>query len=76
MKATIMAYVTIIVGILALLMGIGLLMAFPIKWTWNATMPYLFGLQTLTWGKAWCLAFLSSCLIRSLNYGTLFNNKK
>ena len=45
--------------------GIGLLLAFPIKWTWNATMPYLFALPTLTWGKAWCLNFLFTCFLKS-----------
>ncbi len=53
------------VGVLFLLGGIGLLLAFPIKWTWNATIPYLFGLPTLTWGKAWCIHFLAGCLIKS-----------
>jgi hypothetical protein len=44
--------------------GVGLLLAFPIKWTWNATIPYLFGLPTISWGKAWCLNFLCGCLIK------------
>ncbi len=51
--------------VVALLAGLGLLLAFPIKWTWNVTMPYLFGLPTLTWGKAWCIHFLAGCLIKS-----------
>ena len=42
----------------------GLLLAWPIKWTWNFIMPYIFGLPTITWGKAWCLNFLSGCLIK------------
>lgn len=52
------------VGLIALLAGWGLLFAFPIKWTWNVTMPYLFGLPAITWGKAWCLNFLAGCLIK------------
>ncbi len=36
-----------------------LLLAFPLKWCWNGVMPYLFGLPTLTWGKAWCLWFMA-----------------
>jgi hypothetical protein len=36
-----------------------LLFAFPIKWCWNYTMPFLFGLPTITWGHAWCLSFLA-----------------
>ena len=54
-------------GVIVVVAGLGLLLAFPIKWTWNATMPYLFGLSTLTWGKAWCLHFLTGCLIKSSN---------
>ncbi len=55
----------IVIGTIALVAGLGLIMAFPIMWTWNATMPYLFALPMLTWGKAWCLNFLCGCLIKS-----------
>ena len=54
-----------IVGVVALVAGLGLILAFPIKWTWNATMPYIFSLPTITWGKAWCIHFLTGCLIKS-----------
>jgi len=43
---------------------LGLLLAFPIKWTWNFVIPYLFGLPLITWGKAWCLLFISNSLIK------------
>ena len=56
-----------VVGVIGIIGGVGLLLAFPIKWTWNATMPYLFSLPTLTWGKAWCIHFLAGCLIKSSN---------
>lgn len=52
-------------GFILVVAGIGLLLAFPIKWTWNATVPYLFALPTITWGKAWCLNFLCGCLIKT-----------
>ena len=54
-----------VIGVIVVAAGVGLLLAWPIKWTWNTTMPYLFGLPMLTWGKAWCLNFLCGCLIRS-----------
>ena len=57
-----------LLGLLACLVmaaGAGLILAFPVKLTWNAIMPYLFSLPTITWGKAWCLIFLSHCLIKS-----------
>jgi len=53
------------VGIIITAASIGLLLAFPIKWTWNATMPYLFSWPAITWGKAWCLNFLTGTLIKS-----------
>ena len=53
------------IGVIVVVVGIGVLTAWPIKWTWNATMPYLFSWPTITWGKAWCLYFLAGCLIRS-----------
>ncbi len=63
-----------IVGIL-LCAGWGLLLAFPIKWTWNATMVYIFGLPAITWGKAWCLNFLCGCLLKSTSVNTSKNKK-
>ena len=53
------------IGFIGAVAGIGLLLAWPIKWTWNAIMPYLFGWPVLTWGKAWCLNFLTGCLVKS-----------
>lgn len=46
---------------------VGLIMAFPLAWAWNAFMPYMFGLKILTWGKAWFLYFLVSILFHPLN---------
>ena len=51
--------------IVILIMSIlGLLVAFPIKWTWNFTTPYLFDWPMITWSKAWCLFFLSNSLLQ------------
>ena len=61
---TIVLGILAVIGIVAVAAGVGLLLALPVKWTWNATMPYLFAWPTITWGKAWCLMFLSSCLIK------------
>jgi hypothetical protein len=52
-------------AVLVVAMAFGLLWAFPVKWCWNATMPYLFALPVLSWGKAWCLMFLASILLKS-----------
>lgn len=61
-----------VIGTVGIVAGIGLLLAFPIKWCWNYTMPMLFGLQTITWGHAWCLNFLAGCLIKA----SQINNNK
>lgn len=53
--------------IMFLMAGIGLVLAFPLKWTWNATMPYVFELPAITWGKAWCLHFLAGGIIKSIH---------
>lgn len=60
-----LAALFMLLGVLAFLGSFGLLLAFPIKWCWNYTMPYLFSLKTITWGQAWCLSFLASMLIKS-----------
>ncbi len=52
-------------GVIIMVICLSLLLALPTKWTWNATMPYLFSLPMITWGKAWCLNFLCGCLIKS-----------
>jgi hypothetical protein len=59
------AAIAIVLGVLIFLGSFGLLLAFPVKWCWNATMPYLFALKEITWGQAWCLDFLAAMLIKS-----------
>lgn len=71
MDKIVTAILTFIV-IIVVLAGIGLLLAFPIKWCWNATMPYLFDLKQISWGQAWCLNFLAGSLIKA----TQTNNSK
>ena len=63
--AAIVAAMVTTFGVIIIANVFGLILAWPIKWTWNATMPYLFTLPTITWGKAWCLNFLCACLIKS-----------
>jgi hypothetical protein len=50
------------VGVAALL---GIMLCFPLMWTWNYVMPYLFGLKVISWGQAWCLSFVCNTLIRN-----------
>ena len=55
----------IFLGLLLMVCFFSLFLAWPIKWTWNYVIPYLFNLPTITWGHAWCLNFLAGCLIQS-----------
>jgi len=63
-----------IIGVIALVAIFGLVLAFPIKWCWNYTMPFLFSLHKITWGHAWCLNFLAGCLIKASQTNTNNNN--
>ena len=56
-----------VIGTVCIVAILGLLLAFPIKWCWNYTIPVLFGLNTITWGQAWCLNFLAGCLIKGIS---------
>jgi hypothetical protein len=42
-----------------------LVLALPLLWLWNATMPELFGLKEITWWMAWKLMLLSSILFKN-----------
>lgn len=48
---------------------LGLLLAWPLMWTWNYVVPYLFDIKTISWGQAWCLSWVSGTLIKSHIYG-------
>ena len=61
-----------VIGVVALVAVFGLLLAFPIKWCWNYTVPVIFGWNTITWGQAWCLNFLTTCFFKA----TQTNNNK
>jgi hypothetical protein len=62
---TVVVAVLAVIGLVVTIAGVGLLMAFPIMWCWNYTLPVLFGIKCITWGQAWCLHFLAGMLIKS-----------
>jgi hypothetical protein len=39
-----------------------LLWAFPVMWSWNYVMPYLFELPKLNWSMSFCLLFILTSL--------------
>jgi len=40
-------YVCLLVAIVI----VGLITAWPLMWSWNYVMPYLFGFKVITWGQ-------------------------
>jgi len=57
--------ILIVLGVIVLVGGVSILLAWPIMWCWNYAVVAIWGLPAITWGKAWCLSFLASCLIKS-----------
>jgi len=51
------------VGFWFVLIIVGLIVAFPIKWCWNYAIVSLFAAPVITWGKAWCLYYLLKVLV-------------
>ena len=54
-----------VIGIVFVVAVLSLLLALPIKWCWNYTMPYIFGLIKINWLQAWCLSFLSGVFFKT-----------
>jgi heme/copper-type cytochrome/quinol oxidase subunit 4 len=50
--------VSIMVGLFSFII------AYPVKWCWNMTMPHIFGLPTIGYWQAFFLYFLCGILIR------------
>lgn len=55
--------------VIALVVGVAVLMAFPTMWVWNWLMPGLFGIKTITFSQALGINFLSSILFKPVNTG-------
>lgn len=45
--------------------ALGIFIAFPVMWLWNAVIPSLFGLKAITWIEALCLYALCDLLFKS-----------
>lgn len=55
---------TIVVG-LALIVFLSFLLALPVMLLWDAVIPDIFGLGTITWFQAWGLSLLCGLLFKS-----------
>ena len=52
-------------AVIGLLVIIALVCSFPLKWTWNYVMPYIFHLPQITAPQAFCLYFIGGALFKS-----------
>jgi hypothetical protein len=51
--------------VLLLTVGLSVVLAFPVKWCWNTTMPGIFHLKEIGVLEAWCLCFLATSFFRA-----------
>jgi hypothetical protein len=55
-----------ILAIIGLIVG-AIVVAFPVKWLWNATLPELFALKPIGVWMAWKISLLCSFLFKSFS---------
>jgi len=54
-----------IIGGLALIVLLSFLLSLPVMLLWDAVVPDIFGLHTITWFQAWGLSLLCGLLFKS-----------
>jgi len=54
-----------VVGFLGIVLLMAVLTALPVMWAWNAIIPTIFGLTSITFSQALWLSLLCSCLFKS-----------
>ena len=62
-----MKYFAAAVGFITLIVLYSALLSLPVMWLWDAIMPDIFGLNTITWLQAWGLSLLCGMLFKSHN---------
>ena len=68
--------IAVLLGILVVLV-FALFTGWIVMLCWNATMPMLFGLSTITYWQGYCLAVLGNVLFKSsTSYNNSFLDKK
>jgi len=61
----IVKYFAAAVGFITLIVLYSALLSLPVMWLWDAIMPDIFGLNTITWPQAWGLSLLCGMLFKS-----------
>lgn len=62
---TIAQAIAYFISALCVIFLVSLVLALPLLWLWNATMPELFGMKEITWWMAWKIMLLSSVLFKN-----------
>ncbi len=62
---TLVKIIGTVVGVVVIVFGIALVVAWPTEIAWNYVMPYLFGFKTISIRQAFALNFLATALIQS-----------
>jgi hypothetical protein len=60
-----MKYVIVVVGAVALIVGLSALFALPVMWLWNYVVPHQFGLKEIDFLHAWALNVLCGFIFHS-----------
>ena len=61
----IVKYFAAAAGFITLIVLYSALLSLPVMWLWDAIMPDIFGLNTITWLQAWGLSLLCGMLFKS-----------
>jgi hypothetical protein len=56
-----------VIPVIFSILGIGLIIGFPVMWLWNYEMPYLFGFKQIDFWHAWAMVVLSGVLFKATN---------
>ena len=66
--------ITAIVLIVLVISAASLILAFPVKWCWNAVIPDVFRLPEIGYWEAFCLVYPPICATRAnLSINTFFD---
>lgn len=70
-----MKYLIVVLGVIAMIVGLSLLLTYPVMWAINYTfapsfLVYVFGAAKLTFWKTFVLELVTSSLFKSYNYNS------
>ena len=57
-------------GVIAVAFGLSILLAYPVKWLWNSTLPELFSFKEIGVWMAWKISVLCALLFQSVRYSS------